>query len=87
MRTTIAIDDDVLEKLREAAAKRKVSFTRLVNETLRRALAGQKPVATKRAPYRVQTFRSPFQPGVDVLHLNRVLDELEIQDAIARMKR
>ena len=33
MRTTVAIDDDLFDKLKEAAAKRREPFTRIVNET------------------------------------------------------
>jgi hypothetical protein len=79
MRTTVAIDDDLFEKLREAAAKRRQPFTRIVNETLRRGLSGQRPRATRRAPFRVESFDSAFRPGVDPVRLNQLVDDLEVR--------
>ena len=81
MRTTIAIDDDLFERLKEAAAKRRQPFTRIVNETLRRGLLGQRPRSTRRAAYRVKPFDSGFRPGVDPLRLNQLVDELEVRRA------
>lgn len=81
MRTTIAIDDDLFEKLKEAAVKRREPFTRVVNETLRRGLLAQRPRNARRAAYRVKPFDSAFRPGVDVLRLNQLVDELEVRRA------
>ena len=79
MRTTLAIDDDLFDKLKEAAAKRREPFTRVVNETLRRGLAGQRPRQARRGRFRVETFDSAFRPGVDPLRLNQLLNELEVR--------
>ena len=81
MRTTVAIDDDLFEKLREAATKRRLPFTRIVNETLRRGLSGQRPRQARRTPFRVKPFDSAFRPGVDPLRLNQLLDDLEVRRA------
>ena len=77
MRTTVAIDDDLFEKLRDAAAKRREPFTRIVNETLRRGLAAARPRAARRERFRVDVFDSAFRPGVDPLRMNQLVDELE----------
>lgn len=79
MRTTVAIDDDLFDKLKEVAARRREPFTRIVNETLRRGLAGQRPRETRRGRFKVETFDSAFRPGVDPLRLNQLLDELEVR--------
>jgi hypothetical protein len=81
VRTTVAIDDDLFEKLREVAAKRRQPFTRIVNETLRRGLSGQRPRPARRAAFRVKPFDSPFRPGVDPLRLNQLVDDLEVRRA------
>jgi hypothetical protein len=79
VRTTLAIDDDLLDKLKAAAAKRREPLTRVVNETLRRGLAAQRPRAARQARFRVEAFDSAFRPGIDPLRLNQVLDELEVR--------
>lgn len=81
MRTTIAIDDDLLEKLRQEAAKHRKPLRKIVNEMLRRGLSGQLARSSSREPYRVEAFDSAFRPGVDPLHLNQALDDLEIRRA------
>ena len=81
MRTTVAIDDDLFDKLKEAATKRRQPFTRIVNETLRRGLSGQHPRRTRRAAFRVEPFDSAFRPGVDPLRLNQLVDDLEVRGA------
>jgi hypothetical protein len=76
VRTTLTLDDDVAVKLRELAHRRKVSFKEVVNSVLRRGLVAQESRGRAR-PYRVETFRSAFRPGVDPLRLNQLSDELE----------
>jgi hypothetical protein len=76
MRTTLTIDDDVAEKLRELAHRRRLPFKEIVNTVLRRGLTAQDRRADRRA-FRVEVFRSSFRPGVDPLKLNQLSDELE----------
>lgn len=78
MRTTLTLDDDVATKLRELAHRRKRPFKEVVNEVLRRGLAVPAPRARQR-PFRVEAFRSAFRPGVDLLKLNQLSDELEVR--------
>jgi predicted transcriptional regulator len=79
VRTTVAIDDDLFEKLRDLAARRRQPFTRIVNETLRRGLAAPRARSTRRERFRADTFDSSFRPGVDPLRLNQLVDELEVR--------
>ena len=81
VRTTVSIDDDLFEKLKDAAAKRRQPFTAIVNETLRQGLSAQRTRAARRQPFRVETFDSAFRPGVDPLRLNQLLDDLEVRRA------
>jgi len=81
VRTTVAIDDDTFEKLKDLAAKRREPFTKIVNETLRRGLSAQLPRAARRVRFRVEPFDSAFRSGIDPLRLNQVLDDLEVQRA------
>ena len=77
MRTTLTLDPDVAERLRQEAALGKRSFKELVNDALARGL-GLKKEAPK-APYRVKTHTSPFVPGLDPSRLNQFVDELEAE--------
>ncbi len=76
MRTTLTIDNDIADYLREQTRLHEKSFKQVVNETLRRGMsptANDKP----RKPYKVRTFSSGYAPGVDRLRLNDVLNELD----------
>jgi hypothetical protein len=84
MRTTLTLDDDVAAKLQELAERRRTSFKQTVNEVLRRGLAAQER-RRPRAPVRIVTFRSAFRAGVDPLKLNQLNDDLEVDDARARI--
>ena len=51
MRTTLSVDEDVLEKARALAGRLRVPFKTVVNEALRRGLSEiEKPA--KQRPYR-----------------------------------
>jgi hypothetical protein len=79
MRTTIALDDDIAEKLQDIAHKRRESFRQVVNETLRRGLSAQVPRPARTKLFKADTFESPFRAGVDPLRLNQLVDDLEVQ--------
>ncbi len=84
MRTTVALDDDLAEKLQALAQKRRVSFRSVLNEVLRRGLAVQEPKVPRRRAFKVDTFDSTFRPGVDPLRLNQLVDDLEVEQASGR---
>lgn len=76
MRTTLTIDNDIADYLREQCRLHERSFKQVVNETLRRGMspsANEKP----RKPFKVKTFSSGYAPGVDRLKLNQLMDELD----------
>jgi Arc/MetJ family transcription regulator len=79
MRTTIALDDDLAEKLQDIAHKRRESFRQVVNETLRRGLSTQLPRPARSQTYQADTFDSPFRSGIDPVRLNQLVDELEVE--------
>ena len=78
MRTTLTLDDDLAESLRERARLHDLPFKQVVNDTLRRGLS---PAAGDAAPprYRVVPNSSGLVPGVDPLKLNQVYDQLEAE--------
>ena len=79
MRTTLTLDDDLVEKLRELSRKRRIAFREVVNDTLRRGLSAQELRQKRQRPFKVEVFESAFRPGVDPLRLNALVDELEVR--------
>lgn len=79
MRTTLTLEDDLAGKLKALAHRRQISFKEVVNTVIRRGLAAQERLEREREPYRIQTFRSAFRPGVDPMKLNQLADDLEVR--------
>ena len=83
MRTTLTIDDDIADFLKEQSRLHEKSFKQVVNETLRRGMsprANEKP----RKPFKVKPFPGGFAPGVDPLKLNQLVDQLEVEDFLRK---
>ncbi len=79
MRTTLTLDDDVAEALRNLARSSGRSFKAVVNDALRRGLsAGARP-PEEQAPFSVRPHTSGFRAGVDVGKLNQLVDDLELE--------
>ena len=77
MRTTLTLDDDLGDALRERARLLNIPFKQAVNDALRRGMSpGQPgPIAPE---FRVNPFDIQFTPGVDPLKLNQLSDELAV---------
>ena len=78
MRTTLTIDPDVAERLRQELAIGRRSFKQIVNECLRVGF-GLKMVKPK-CKFRIQPHSSRYVPGVDRLKLNQLVDELDAEN-------
>ena len=79
MRTTLTIDEDIADSLKERARLLDRPFKQVVNDALRRGLSPALSEAS--APeYRVVPIHSGFVPGVDPLKLNQLNDQLEAED-------
>jgi hypothetical protein len=84
MRTTLTIDDDIAQALRNLSHERKSSFRSVVNEVLRRGLmTGQKPPPLPE-PFRVKSAPRGFRPGIDLVKLNLLVNEIEVEDFLAQ---
>ncbi|NBB81487.1 MAG: antitoxin [Verrucomicrobia bacterium] len=79
MRTTVTLDPDVEHYIRETCHRRKASFKRVLNETLREAL---KPAST-RQPELLAPKSMGHAPGVDPRRLSELADELEAEAFLA----
>ncbi len=74
-RTTIALDVDLLRRLKRMAADRGISLTRLVSELLRGALEnGSRP-----KPYKLvlEGWTATLQPGVDLTDRDALFDLMD----------
>ena len=82
MRTTLTLDDDLADALKQRAKLLDVPFKQVVNDALRRGLAPEAP--EDRPVFRVRPFRGGFLPGIDPLKLNQLNDQLEVEDFIEK---
>jgi len=82
VRTTLTLDPEIADRLKQEAALGKRSFKAIVNEALRRGLGME---TTKRAQrFRVQPHSSRLFPGIDSTRLNQLVDELDVETFIAK---
>ena len=73
MRTTIAIDDDVLDKAKAIAAKLHTPFRRVVNEALRAGLQTVEQPATRR-PYQTRPHKMRVKAGRNLDNMQELLE-------------
>jgi hypothetical protein len=75
MRTTLTIDPDVAERLRQEMKAGKLPFKLVVNEKLRIGLGME--LKPKSKPYKVKPFESAYVSDVSQWSMNQLADELE----------
>jgi len=79
MRTTLTIDDDVLERAREVAARLRTPFKAVVNEALRAGL-DQVEQPAKRRPYRTRPHKMGLRQGYNLDNIQELLAQIEGED-------
>ena len=82
MRTTLSLDDSLVDALKEQARLLNLPFEQVVNDALRRGLTPN--LGEERAVYRLKPIPGGFLPGVDALKLNQLNDELETEEFMGR---
>jgi hypothetical protein len=85
MRTTLTLDPDVERMLDDEVHRTRRPFKQVVNDVLRRGLA---PRLADEAlePYRVTVHRAKLRPGIDPTSLNRLVDELDDEATLAKVR-
>lgn len=83
MRTTLTLDDDLAERLKQAAARDGKAFKEAVNEALRAGLGLRDKPARKTRDFEVRTFRSRLKAAIDETKLNQLVDQLEAESFVA----
>lgn len=76
MRTTLSIDDDVLEKARSAAAKRRLPFRTIINEALRAGLSAVAMPASA-IPYQTKPHKLGLKVGRNLDNIQELLAQSE----------
>jgi hypothetical protein len=79
MRTTLTLDDDLVQRLKEIARDSGRSFKDVTNEIVRRGLSTGEGPGESPEPFRVEPKSCGFKPGIDPLKLNQLYDDLEIE--------
>jgi hypothetical protein len=84
MRITLTLDPDVAQKLKRRMAERKLTLKDAVNQALRAGLAIKK--RTPKAKFKVIAHSFEFHPGIDLSKMNQLVDDLEAEDVLAKMR-
>jgi predicted DNA-binding ribbon-helix-helix protein len=80
MRTTIRLDNDLLARVKQIAARRNKTLTSVIEESLLETLARQQE-AQERAPVNLRTVSGKgLQPGVDLDDSAALLSVMEESD-------
>jgi len=80
MRTTLSIDDDVLERARAVAAKLGTPFKTVVNAALRAGLDEvEKPA--KQRPYKTKGRKMGLRQGRNLDNIQELLAQIEGEDS------
>jgi hypothetical protein len=83
MRTTLTIDSDVAERIRQETRSGKRSLKEVINDRLRVGF-GMTPRSTHE-PFQVEPHASSYRPGVDAGKLNQLLDDLDAAAGLDRL--
>jgi len=83
MRTTVTLDADVEQRLREAMRHQGTSFKQTLNDALRRGL-GSVYADPEAERFEVESRPLGLRPGLDPARLRELDDDLEIQEFLRK---
>jgi hypothetical protein len=81
-RTTVTLDPDVEQLLRDAMHRRRKSFKEVLNQAIRSGLADLSASAPEK-PFKVRARPMGLRAGVDPARLNQLADEMEVDAFLA----
>jgi hypothetical protein len=79
IRTTVTLDDDIVDRIKQRSRERGDSFKQTLNNLLRFALSTGTPEATRK-PFKVRPFDSEPMPGLNFDKISELLDYAEGED-------
>ncbi len=74
-RTTLTIDDDLIQRLKEIAAQRGQTMGNIVNDLLRHAITH--PAARRSFKLQLNGWKAEMQPGVDILDRDKLFELMD----------
>lgn len=80
MRTTLSIDDDVIEKAKSAATKRRLPFRTVINEALRAGLSTM-VMPPETAPYQTKPHKLGLKAGKNLDNIQELLTQIEGEES------
>ena len=83
MRIELTLDDDVADFVEEQSRVQNKSAEQVVKETLRLGM-GQTTESVDTHEFRVKPNSSGFVEGVDTVRLNQVLDDIDVEEFLAK---
>ena len=86
MRTTVTIDRDAEQLLRDAMQRTRSSFKATLNQAIRKGLGGGARPTTE-GPFAVQARALGLQAGIDSARLNQLGDDLEVDAFLETTRR
>lgn len=78
MRTTLTLDDENADRLKEMSARTRRPFKQVVNDVLRRGLDSLS-VEESQAPYKVKARPMRLRSGIDPMKLAQLESEWDIE--------
>ena len=84
MRTTVTLDADVEQMIREAMHRGRKSFKETLNEAVRRGLKGQLDV--EEPAFVVRARAMGLRPGIDPAQIRDLDDELELEEFLRKTR-
>jgi hypothetical protein len=82
MRTTLTLDEDVAQSIKELMRQRGSGLKETVNELIRRGLHGERSPL----PYEPPVFSSPVLPGVDLDKALQLAGRLEDDEVMRKIE-
>lgn len=76
IRTTVTLDDDVLERVKQESRSRGISFRETLNDLLRAALVNQQSQPIRRN-FKVKPFETGFIQGLNYDDIEGLIEFLE----------
>jgi predicted transcriptional regulator len=83
MRTTVTLDPDVVQQLKELARRRNVSFKVALNSAVRAGLAAERG---QPRPYQVPARAMGLRPGLDLTRALRIADALADEETARKLE-